>query len=64
MTIKEDELFMEIMKTTQDIPDDIKVERMLVEFAKLYKDKTDNKEFKANPMVLEIVKQIIPEYWL
>jgi len=64
MTTKEDELFLEILKSVDDMPDNIAAEHMLTEFAKIYKEKVQSKEFKANPDVWEMVKQTIPEYFL
>jgi hypothetical protein len=64
MTANEDELFLEIMRAHNKSPNDIAVEKMLIEFANIYREKVKAKEFKADPFVWEIVKQIIPEYFL
>ena len=64
MTTKEDELFYEIIEAARDMPENIAAEHQLEAFARIYKEKVETKEIKANKYVFDIVRQIIPEDFL
>lgn len=66
MTLEEDKIFLNILSAVNelDLDDELLTEEIMYKFALMYKEKTDNREFKSNPYVLEIIKNVIPEYFL
>ncbi len=62
----EDKLFIGILDAVNnmDFSDNLKGDELMRKFSVMYKEGTDNKEFKKNPMIEKVVKNYIPEYYL
>ena len=66
MTQEDDKMFLDILEIVgeMDMSEEAKGDELMRRFAVVYKEQTENKKFKADPRVLEIVKETIPEYYL
>ena len=62
MTTKEDKLFLDILDAVDC--ESIDNNEMMRSFAFIYKEKVEKKEIVPNPMIMNLVKDLIPEVFL
>ena len=66
MTNEEDTLMLEIVSKAldKDLTDKEALAYTMKEFATVYKEKVENRDFKGNPEIMDLVMEIIPHEFL
>ncbi len=66
MSEEDDKMFLDILNAVgeMDLTGEEEGDELIKRFAVIYKENVENKTFKADPFILEVVKDTIPEYYL